>query len=66
MGGAPAPVFVVNPFEDLEETVVSLEYDADDKWGGELLLGDGEKYYVEPLPERPDLPKTMRAKRVND
>jgi nitrogen fixation protein NifT len=51
------------PKKDLEEVVVALEHDRSDKWGGELTLGDGSKYYVEPM-ERPELPKTIRAKRL--
>ncbi len=50
--------------KDLEEEVVSLEHDSDEQWGGELTLGDGEKYYIEPLGARPSLPQTMRAKRL--
>lgn len=50
--------------KDLEEIVVSLEHDRSDKWGGELTLGDGSKYYVEPMDARPELPKTIRAKRL--
>lgn len=52
------------PKKDLEEVVESLEFDDDDKWGGELALGDGSVYYVDLLTERPSLPKTMRAKRL--
>ncbi len=49
--------------KDLEETVVSLEFDQDDKWGGEVELADGSKFYLEPI-ERPKLPVTLRAKRL--
>ena len=51
--------------KDVEEVVVSLEHDEPEKWGGELTLGDGSKYYLEPLPEPPLLPKTVRAKRLS-
>jgi nitrogen fixation protein NifT len=54
------------PKKDLEEIVVALEHDRSDKWGGELTLGDGSKYYVEPLDSRPELPKTIRAKRLSE
>lgn len=53
------------PKKDLEEVVVSLEHDTQDKWGGELTLGDGSKYYLDPQSERPDLPKTFKAKRLS-
>jgi nitrogen fixation protein NifT len=50
--------------QDLEETVVSLEYDNPDKWGGEVELADGSRYFVDPLEESPRLPITVRAKRL--
>lgn len=53
------------PKKDLEEIVVALEHDTIDKWGGELTLGDGSKYYVDPMNARPELPKTVRAKRLS-
>lgn len=52
------------PKKDLEETIVSLEFDSEDKWGGELALADGESYYIEPLDARPKLPISLRAKRM--
>jgi nitrogen fixation protein NifT len=51
--------------KDLEETVTSIEFDSDDKWGGALELGDGSKYYLEPI-TRPRLPITLRIKRLSD
>jgi nitrogen fixation protein NifT len=50
--------------KDLEESVVSLEFNQPDKWGGEVELGDGSRYYLEPLAEPPRLPITLRAKRA--
>ncbi len=50
--------------KDLEETVESLEFDSPDKWGGEVILGDGSKYYFEPMDTPPDIPITLRAKRL--
>ncbi len=52
--------------KDLEEIVVSVEQDTDDVWGGELELSDGSKYYIEPLSPPPNLPITVRAKRVDN
>ena len=49
--------------KDLEETVVSLEHDSPEKWGGEVELGDGSKYFLEPIAP-PKLPITLRAKRL--
>ncbi len=50
--------------KDLEETVESLEFDTPEKWGGEVVLGDGSKYYFEPLSPPPNIPTTLRAKRL--
>jgi len=52
------------PKKDLEETVESIEFDQSDKWGGEVVLGDGTKFYLEPMDEKPKLPITLRAKRL--
>lgn len=49
--------------KDLEETVVSIEFDEPDNWGGEFRLADGSSYYIEPMAEKPSLPITLRAKR---
>lgn len=49
--------------KDLEETIVSLQFDDDAKWGGEVVLSDGSKFFIEPAP-RPKLPVTVRANRV--
>ena len=46
---------------DLEETIQSLEFNTPEKWGGEVTLGDGQKFYLEPIPQ-PKLPITLRAK----
>jgi nitrogen fixation protein NifT len=50
--------------KDLEETVESMEFQADDRWGGEITLSDGQKYYLEPLSAAPRLPITLRVKRA--
>jgi len=49
--------------KDLEETIVSLEFDTPTKWGGDIELSDGSKYYIEPLDEEPKFPVTIRFKR---
>ena len=53
------------PKRDLEDTIVSLEFDTPEKWGGELRLNNGGSYYVEPLTSEPKLPISLRAKRVD-
>ncbi|MBI1423305.1 MAG: putative nitrogen fixation protein NifT [Gammaproteobacteria bacterium] len=50
--------------KDLEETVVAMEHPGPGKWGGELTLADGSRYFVDPMDEMPNLPITVRAKRV--
>lgn len=50
--------------KDLEEKVISVEFDTPNKWGGELKLADGQVYYVAPLDTRPQLPITIRARRL--
>ena len=54
------------PKKDLEETVVAIEHDCSDKWGGEFTLADGSAYYIEPLSAPPQLPITLRAKRAGE
>ena len=56
-------VFYV-PKKDLEEVAESVDFDTADKWGGEVLLADGSKYYFEPITP-PDFPITLRAKRLD-
>lgn len=53
------------PKRDLEDTVVYMEFDTPQKWGGEIRLANGGSYYIEPqqAPER--LPCSLRAKRLD-
>ena len=51
------------PKKDLEEIVESIEFDTPEKWGGEVVLGDGSRFYLDPIPF-PKLPITLRAKRA--
>lgn len=50
--------------KDLEETIVSMEHEGPEKWGGEVELGDGSRYHLEVLDTEPRLPITLRAKRL--
>ena len=52
------------PKKDLEENVVSLEFEGPGKWGGEVKLADGSSYILDTLDEVPTLPITLRAKRA--
>lgn len=51
--------------KDQEEIVVALEHDSPEAWGGEVVLGDGSSYWIEPMPQ-PRLPITVRAKRAGE
>lgn len=51
--------------KDLEEVIESLEFDSPERWGGEVVLGDGSRWYFEPLDTPPKLPTTLRAKRAS-
>lgn len=50
--------------KDLEETVESLEFQQPDRWGGEIVLSDGQRFYLQPLDAPPKLPITLRVKRA--
>jgi nitrogen fixation protein NifT len=53
------------PKRDLEDLIVSIEFDQADKWGGELKLANGGTYYVDPLNAQPKLPVSLRARRLD-
>ncbi len=50
--------------KDLEENIVSMQFDTPEKWGGEVELADGSRFFLEPLEPAPRLPITVRAKRL--
>lgn len=50
--------------KDLEETVVSVETDTEDAWGGTVELSDGSKYFIEPISPPPTFPTTLRFNRA--
>lgn len=53
------------PKKDLEVPVESLEFNQPEKWGGELTLAGGQRYYIDPMDTKPSLPKSLRAKRMD-
>ncbi len=53
------------PKRDIEDSIVSIEFDGDDKWGGEIRLGNGGVYYIEPQPAPARLPFSVRARRID-
>ncbi|MDD5051110.1 MAG: putative nitrogen fixation protein NifT [Sulfuricurvum sp.] len=50
--------------KDMEETILSSEYDTDDKWGGQVKLSNGETWFIEPGAKK--FPAEVMAKRIDD
>jgi nitrogen fixation protein NifT len=48
--------------KDMEEVVVSVEFDSKEKWGGRMVLSNDQVWYVEPGPKA--LPSEVVAKRL--
>lgn len=48
---------------DMEEIIESLEFDTDEKWGGNINLTNGDTWYIEPAPKK--LPDEVTAKIVS-
>ena len=53
------------PKRDIEDSIVSMEFDTSEKWGGEIQLGNGGIYYIEPQAAPARLPYSVRAKRID-
>ena len=53
------------PKRDLEDDIVSMEFDTPEKWGGEIKLNNGGTYYIEPQAAPARLPISLRAKRLD-
>ena len=51
--------------KDMEETIASVETDTPEAWGGEVLLTDGSRWYLDPVSPRPVFPTTLRFKRAD-
>jgi len=49
--------------KDMEEIIETVEFDSDEKWGGEVSLENGEVWFIEP--EAKNLPKEVNAKRLS-
>lgn len=48
--------------KDLEEVIVEVEFDTDEKWGGNIKLANGDSWYVEPKPKK--IPGEFEAKKI--
>lgn len=53
------------PKRDIEDSITSIEFDTPEKWGGEIKLGNGGVYYIDPIPAPARLPISVRARRVD-
>jgi len=53
------------PKRDLEDTIVSMEFDTPEQWGGEIRLNNGGAYFIDPQPAPERLPYSVRAKRLD-
>jgi nitrogen fixation protein NifT len=51
--------------KDMEETIASVETDTAEAWGGEVVLTDGSRWYLDPISPRPVFPTTLRFKRAD-
>ena len=63
-GAAGEYVFYL-PKRDLEDTIVSMQFDTPEKWGGEIKLNNGGAYLIEPQPAPERLPYSVRARRLD-
>lgn len=48
---------------DMEEIIESLEFDSDEKWGGNVNLTNGDVWFIQPAPKK--LPDEVVAKIVS-
>jgi nitrogen fixation protein NifT len=50
--------------KDMEEIIETIEFDSDEKWGGEVELSNGEIWWIEPGAK--NLPKEENCKKISD
>lgn len=50
--------------KDMEETIQSIEFEDEEKWGGEVVLSNGETWWIEVGAKK--LPKEVVCKKLND
>jgi nitrogen fixation protein NifT len=49
--------------KDMEETILSIEFDTDEKWGGETKISNGDVWHIPVGPKK--LPCEVEAKRLS-
>ena len=57
-------VFFYVAKKDMEEVIESLEFDSEEKWGGNVVLTNGETWYITPGVKK--LPTEVVAKKVGE
>lgn len=50
--------------KDMEETIETIEFNTDEKWGGEVELSNGETWWIQPGAK--NLPKEEVCKKLAD
>lgn len=63
LGASGGLVFYL-PKRDLEASIEWIEFDTNEKWGGELKLDNGGTYYIDPITRPSRLPISLRARRL--
>ncbi len=49
--------------KDLEEPITRIEFESEEKWGGEITLRNGDVWFVEPGPKK--IPSEVNARRLS-
>ncbi len=49
--------------KDMEEIIESVEFDTDEKWGGNINLTNGDVWFIKPAPKK--LPDEVDAKIIS-
>ncbi len=48
--------------KDMEETIEEIEFDSEEKWGGQVKLSNGETWWIKPA--KKSLPKEEVCKKL--
>lgn len=49
--------------KDMEEIIEKVEFDSEEKWGGNVNLTNGDVWFIEPAPKK--IPNEIQAKIVS-
>lgn len=52
------------PKKDMEETIMEIEFDTEENWGGNAVLSNGETWWIQPGVKK--LPKEEVCKKIAD